>query len=188
MDYQTLTMPQILDEAEAIAVDAEQLFGHLNGEQLNWKPGAEQWSIAQCLEHLINTNREMYMPLDEIIEGRKKKTLWQRMPGIPGIFGKLLVKSQSPESTQKFKAVESARPSASGIDAQIVARFVEHQRGAITKIRALERFNPANVVITSPFAKFMVYSALDGCRLIVVHERRHFAQAQRVMAAPGFPK
>jgi hypothetical protein len=36
--------------------------------------------------------------------------------------------------------------------------------------------------------KIVVYSALDACRIIVVHERRHFAQAQRVMAAPGFPR
>jgi hypothetical protein len=28
---------------------------------------------------------------------------------------------------------------------------------------------------------------LDGCRLIVTHERRHFEQARRVTREPRFP-
>jgi hypothetical protein len=33
----------------------------------------------------------------------------------------------------------------------------------------------------------LTYSVLDGCRLIVTHERRHFEQARRVTQASGFP-
>jgi hypothetical protein len=35
--------------------------------------------------------------------------------------------------------------------------------------------------------RVIVYSLLDTIRLIVAHERRHLAQAQRVTTAPGFP-
>lgn len=28
-------------------------FSNISSEQLNWKPSAESWSIAQCLDHLI---------------------------------------------------------------------------------------------------------------------------------------
>jgi hypothetical protein len=28
---------------------------------------------------------------------------------------------------------------------------------------------------------------LDGCRLMVAHDRRHMEQARRVMQMPGFP-
>ena len=58
MDYQKLTLPQVYDEAEAITGDAKALFGHLTREQLNWKPAANSWSVAQCLDHLITINRE----------------------------------------------------------------------------------------------------------------------------------
>ena len=34
--------------------------------------------------------------------------------------------------------------------------------------------------MVSPFVSFITYSVLDGCRLIVTHERRHFEQARRV--------
>jgi hypothetical protein len=39
------------DEAEIIAGDAQILFGHLNKQQLNWKPDADSWSVGQSLEH-----------------------------------------------------------------------------------------------------------------------------------------
>jgi hypothetical protein len=41
--------------------------------------------------------------------------------------------------------------------------------------------------MVSPFVAFITYSVLDGCRLIVTHERRHFEQARRVTQEPGFP-
>jgi hypothetical protein len=183
-----MTMPEILAEADAIAVDAEMLFGSLSHTQLNWKPGSEQWSVAQCLEHLINADRLMLGPLDEIIAGAKRSRLLERVPGLPGLWGKLMVKSLEPETARKLKAPGLAVPSASAIEPDIVTRFVAHQREAIERMRALETRGLASRVMTSPFLKIVVYSALDACRIIVVHERRHFAQAQRVMAAPGFPR
>src|SRR5256885_9971844 len=42
----------IVSEAETNNESARQLVGGLSEEQLNWKPDAERWSMAQCLEHL----------------------------------------------------------------------------------------------------------------------------------------
>ncbi|MGH9768602.1 MAG: DinB family protein [Blastocatellia bacterium] len=188
MDYQNLTLPQIFDEAEAIAGDAKTLFGHLNTRQLNWKPDADSWSVAQCLEHLISINREYYPVFDRILKDEYPKTLLQRMPFLPAMFGRMMVKILSPNSHQKFKAPAAARPSSSSIDPQIVDRFISGQRETLAKMRSLEGNDPSKIIITSPFASVVVYSLLDTFRLIVAHERRHFAQAQRVMETDGFPR
>jgi hypothetical protein len=188
MDYVNLSLPEVFDEAEAIAADAKTLFGHLNPQQVNWKPGADEWSVAQCLEHLIAANRAFSPQFDRILSGEKKATLWERMPILPGFFGKMLVKSQSPNSHQKFKAPNLAQPSASTVDPQVVDRFVENHRETMAKLQALERLDPAKIIVTSPFMKVITYSVLDAARLVVAHERRHFAQAQRVMETEGFPK
>ena len=42
------------------------------------------------------------------------------------------------------------------------------------------------VVVTSPVAPIAFYSALDAFRILVAHERRHMAQAERVITADGF--
>ena len=188
MDYQTLTLPQIFGEAEAIVSDARTLFDHLNERQLNWKPDGDSWSVAQCLEHLISTNREFFSVFDRILKGDYRKTLLHRMPVLPSVFGRMMVKALSPNSHQKFKAPGAVRPSSSSIDLQIVGRFITQQRETLAKMRSLEKNDPAKTIITSPFASVLVYSLLDAFRIIVAHERRHFAQAQRVMETDGFPR
>lgn len=188
MDYQNLTLSQIYDEAEAIAGDAKALFGHLNSEQLNWKASADSWSVAQCLDHLISINREYYPVFDRILKGDYKKTVLHRLPFLPAFFGRVMIKALSPNSRQKFKAPGAAQPSSSSIDPQIVEGFITHQRETLAKMRSLEGSDPAGIIITSPFASVVVYTLLDAFRLMVAHERRHFAQAGRVMEADGFPR
>jgi hypothetical protein len=55
------------------------------------------------------------------------------------------------------------------------------------QMRALQEVDAARLKVTSPFASFVAYSALDACRVIAAHERVHLNQAGRVMAAPGHP-
>jgi hypothetical protein len=187
VDYLALTLPQILAEADAIARDAQQLFGGLSAAQLNWKPAPDKWSVAQCLDHLMHANQEMHGPLDTVINGTKRTRLLERVPGWARLGGRVMINSVAPQGTRKLQAPRPARPAASTIAPDIVQRFVTNQRATIERMRSLEGRDPARIVVTSPFLALIVYSALDACRTIVAHERRHFAQAQRVMAAPGFP-
>jgi DinB superfamily len=183
-----LSMPEIVAEADAVAKDAQRTFGHLNANQINWKPSTEQWSIGQCFEHLINANQEYFPQLNQVIRGQKKISLWQRMPFLPGFFGKLLVKSLSPDSKRKLKAPKLFQPALSKIDPQVIGKFVAHQNDLMAKMKAIEGEDLEKIIIYSPVSKMVIYSLLDACRIIVVHERRHFRQAQRVMEASGFPK
>lgn len=188
VDYQNLPLPRIFDEAEAIAGDAKTLFGHLSPEQLNWKPAADSWSVAQCLDHLISANRGFHPIFDRILKGEYRKTFLHRMPFIPAFLGKLLVKAVSPDYNRKVKAPNLIQPSTSSIDPQIVEHFVTSQRETLAKMKSLKDRDPAEIIITSPVASVVVYSLLDAFRLIVAHERRHFAQAQRVMRTDRFPR
>jgi hypothetical protein len=187
-DFTRLSLSELLAETEAIAAEAQRAFGHLDTQQLNWKPGAESWSVAQCLEHLLTANDEMFRPLDEALADTKRKTFFERLPVLPGLAGRIMVKVVSPGYRQKLKAPPSARPSASAIDAQIVNRFVTQQREIIERMKRLDRPDAARIVMTSPFVSFITYSLLDACRLIVAHERRHLAQARAVMESPDFPR
>ncbi|HMB27780.1 MAG TPA: hypothetical protein VKS99_06715, partial [Blastocatellia bacterium] len=148
---------------------------------------ADSWSVAQCLDHLISANHEYYPVFDRILKGEYRKTFWHGMPFLPAIFGRLMVKALSPDSQRKLKSPGAARPSSSSIDPQIVDRFIAHQRDTLAKMRLLGNSDPAGMIITSPFLSVVVYSLMDTFRLIVAHERRHFAQAQRVMETGGFP-
>jgi hypothetical protein len=183
-----LSLSEILSEAEAISKEAQAIFGKLSFEQINWKPNAESWSIGQCFDHLITGNRSYFPQIDRIIRGEKRTTLWQKMPFMPGFWGKMLINTISPNSNRKFKAPKNLQPSSSNIGPQIISRFAAHQNEVIDKMKTTEGLDLEKVIIYSPVTKVITYSLFDAYRAIVLHERRHFKQAQRVMEAPGFPK
>jgi hypothetical protein len=183
-----LSLSEILSQAEAISKSARATFGQLNVEQINWKPNIESWSVGQCFDHLITANRGFFPQFDQIIGGEKRTTLWQSMPFLPGFFGRVLIKANNPDSNKRYKAPKSIQPSSSNVDPRIISQFAAHQNEVIDKMKATERMDLEKAIIYSPVTKIVTYSLFDAYRIIVVHERRHFKQAQRVMEAPGFPK
>lgn len=186
-NYATLTLADVGREVEAIARDAQSLFGGLDERQLNWRPDAASWSVAQCLDHLLNANREMFQAIDAATDGAGPRTLWQRLPVLPGVFGRMMIRSQSPETSRKFRAPGKIIPASSAIDPRITERFLANQREAAARVRALGARDVARIIMVSPFVAFITYSVLDGCRIVVAHQRRHLEQARRVTERPGFP-
>lgn len=185
VDYTALPLTAIPPELTAIAHDAHSWFGALNGSQLNWKPDAKQWSVAQCLDHLLTTNRLMQQSARSALDGQRP-SIWLRLPVLPGVFGRLLVKSMTPQASRKFTAVPIVQPSASNLEPDIVARFVEQQQALAGWIASLDP-GAARTIMASPLAGAVSYGVLDGCRLIAAHDRRHMEQARRVTQMSGFP-
>jgi len=185
-DYTTLSLADVEAEFAAIARDTQSLFSRLDERQLNWQPAAKSWSVAQCFDHLLNANREMFQAVDAATDVARRPTVWQRLPVLPSFFGRMLIRSQMPEATRKFTAPRKAHPASSAIDPRIVERFVAHQHEAASRVRSLGGRDVARIIMVSPFVSFITYSVLDGCRLMVTHERRHFEQARRVTQEPGF--
>jgi hypothetical protein len=182
------SLSEIINQAEAIARDTKTTFGNLDSRQINWKPNVESWSVGQCFDHLMTTNRQYFPQFDLVISGKKRMTLWQRMPFLPGFFGNMLFKIISPNTEKKTKTAKIFQPSSSEINPQIINSFVKHQEEVIEKMNATEGINLDKIIIYSPVTRIITYSLFDAFRIIVAHERRHFNQAHRVMKAEGFPK
>jgi DinB superfamily len=181
-------LSQLIDELHAVSTDARSSFGQLTAEQLNWKPSADQWSVAQCLDHLIVSN-DGYLPIIEKVKrGEYKRSFKERLPVLPRIFGSLVVNVVKPEGQRKLKAGKAFVPSSSEISSEIVSRFEAQQKEIAEQMRSTDGLNLHKIIVTSPVASFVTYSLLDGYRIIVAHDQRHVAQAKRVMAREGFPK
>ena len=188
MDYSTLSLAEVRTGLADVSRDVENTFGRLSARQVNWREDATRWSVGQCLEHLLTANRLMFRQAELAFDPGHSRTVWERLPGLPAFFGKLLVRSQGPEVTRKYKAPTPARPSSSDVSAAVVQRFVAQHREAAERIAALDESLASRTIMTSPFARVITYSVLDGWRLIFAHDRRHVEQARRVTQAPGFPE
>lgn len=187
MDYTKLSLFDVTRELEEIARQTRSTFGGLDERQLNWRPDPAQWSVAQCFAHLVAADALMFGAAGEAMSDSRPRTVWQRLPVLPRIFGRLLIRSQAPDSQRKYTASPRAQPAATPIAADIIPRFVEQQQRAADLVRRLDEREAGRVIMTSPFVRFITYSVLDGWRLVVAHNRRHFEQACRVLASPEFP-
>jgi hypothetical protein len=171
----------VISDLESISEEAQASFGHLTGAQLNWKPDAGSWSVAQCLDHLITIN-SLYFPLFEKMKsGRIGNTFLEKYSPLSGFFGRYLINASAPENLKKMKTSRIAYPSASEIDDGIVEKFREHNRELGSRIGSISSDIELTTIITSPLAGFVTYSLDDCLTILVVHERRHLLQAKRVM-------
>src|SRR3954468_23564793 len=99
MDYTKLSLSEVRSGLEEVIRDAERVFGHLSAAQLNWKPDAGRWSVAQCFEHLLTSN-EMMLREGQEASNASRRTIWQRLPVLPGLLGRALIRSQAPGTTR----------------------------------------------------------------------------------------
>lgn len=169
-----------------ISNDAQETFGDLSSEQINWRASAESWSVGQCFEHLIKTNEMFYEDLAAIAGGKRRNSLLENYSPLSGFFGRLLIDSLKKDA-RKFKAPSRQIVPPTEIDPHIIEIFAAHQTELIGKIKLTEKADWRKIKVTSPFMKFMTYKITDGFQIVVEHEKRHFRQAERVIKTQGFP-
>jgi hypothetical protein len=134
------------------------------------------------------TSNQGYLPIMESVrDGKKQNTFWTRLPILPGLAGRLLIKSLDPASTRKIRAPKKFEPAQSDISPTVIDDFVAQQGQVIEGMKSTSHLDLEKIVITSPAVSFVAYSLMDGYRIIVTHEKRHLQQAKRVAAEPAFP-
>jgi hypothetical protein len=187
-NYQNEPISGLIAGASVITDEVRRDFGSLSVQQLNWKPSSDRWSIAQCIDHLETTNKAYFPIFEKIVNGGKKNTFWESLPWFPVFWGKMLIKSVSPEGARKLKAPTIFQPGTSNIDQAILRRFIDQQNQVIGYMKATEGMNLEKIIISSPVSNIITYSLIDAYRIIVAHEKRHLLQAERVSKLEDFPR
>jgi hypothetical protein len=182
-DYARLSLAEIRVQLAQVAEAVKADFGGLDASTLNWRPDPERWSVAQCLEHLLTTNRHMFASAVRALDGSQARNVWQQVPLFPRVWGTLLIRSQAPSGTRRFVAPSLARPAASDIAPAVVGLLVDQHRAAADVLATVSDTRVRQTLMTSPFARVITYSVLDGWRLVVAHDWRHIEQARRMLAS-----
>lgn len=178
----------IVSEAEKNNATANDLVRGLAEAQLNWKPDATQWSIAQCLEHLAVTSKQFNRYFTDLIDRARKRWPTKRViPYRPSFVGGLLIKQVVPETTRAFPAPKVFRPSDSSAIHDALGLFLQQQQEFMRFVRASEGVDYNRARLRSPVTPLMRYSLADAFVVTIVHGYRHLAQANRVKAMSNFP-
>ncbi|HEX5704222.1 MAG TPA: DinB family protein [Pyrinomonadaceae bacterium] len=178
----------IVSEAKKNNATASELVRGLTQQQLNWKPDAKQWSIAQCLEHLAVTSRQFNSYFRQLIESARLK--WPTngaIPYRPSLVGGWLIKQVVPETTRKVPAPKVFKPSDSSSIQDPLGLFLKQQEEFVRFVHDSEGVDYNRARLRSPVTPLMRYSLADAFVVTIVHGYRHLAQANRIKAMPNFP-
>lgn len=154
----------------------------LSEAQLNFKPGPDRWSVAECAEHIalaqdlvfgVVTERVMKSPADpakrESVKGKDEAII-----------------TMTPDRSHKFKAPEVLVPTGKlGTTAEALKHFSDSHE------RIVNYVNSTQDDLRDHFADHPAFGTLDGYQWILLtaeHTRRHTAQILEVKADAGFPK
>jgi DinB superfamily len=180
-NLQGADLSTVLAQGRLVADETNRAFGQLSAEQINWKPSGAEWSVGQCFDHLIISNRPYFTIIEEIRRGRRRQSVWERMPLLPRLFGRMLIWTLRPDAGRKVKARPAFYPSNSHIDVGIIAEFLDQQDRLLKLMEATRGLDLQGIVMTSPVVRQITYTLMDAYRIIVVHEQNHFVQAKQVM-------
>jgi hypothetical protein len=173
---------------ERLSSEADALVEPLSEAQFTWQPSPGAWSIAECIEHL-NVTARLYLPqLDEAIADAIRRGRYAEGPFSYNWIGRFVVRSMEPPARVKLRAPKTFHPPPSRSRREIMAAFRAYQVQFIDRLRQANGLDLAGAKVSSPASKWIRLPLGSGFALMTAHERRHLWQAQRVTAAPGFPK
>lgn len=167
---------------EQVTIQVVEQFSLLTVEQLNFKPAADKWSIAQCLHHLIVSNSTYYPQLNAVVAQQHNNTFYQNIRFISRFFGRWLIKETGPVVTKPMKNPAPFAPAQSHFPMSVITDFANHQREFTSLLLLLSNTDLQNTVISSPALRIITYNLEDLLTILAGHEQRHLQQALRVKA------
>ncbi len=180
----TYDSTQLLDELNVSILDiidvVETDFATYSLRELNWKPQTNQWSAAQCLEHL-NIYSRYYNPAMKAAISKANSTSVSEFKS--AWFGDFSVKSVHPDNTKAQKTLKRLNPALSELPDTVLDNFLNHQRELRDIITQSRTVNLNTIKIPAEVAKFMKLRLGDCLRFVIAHEQRHIRQAQKVLDA-----
>lgn len=153
----------------------------LSAEQLNYKPTPQEWSINQCLEHIVLTERMLFTEAQKNLQApaspKRRKDVKITDQEVINAISDRSHKAKAPESligagkySDPAQALEELKS-----DRKAVAAFVE--TSSLDDMR--------NHISDTPFGATDGY---HGFLYIAGHTARHTGQIEALKADAGFPK
>lgn len=165
---------------------AKELAAGLTAEQLNWQPAPGSWSIGQCVDHLCATTDSYLPPVRAALENGRGPAVQKIAPGGPTRW--FIRKFIEPSGqTARAKAPKKIVPNGH-VEPSVVDRFVRGNEAVRELIRKAAPYDVNRMRFKNPFVPILRFTVGAGLLIICRHEKRHLLQAERVKAAPNFPR
>lgn len=178
---------RLIQKGEAVKEKAIAAFSLLSLEQLNWEPPKNNWSIHQCLEHLILSDRLRNEKIVIKIRKRFRNDLWGKINPFSNFFGRMLVTQTEEKVHKRVKSPKLFLPPDDIDYDDSLNRYLNHLDAIISTLNDCIEADIDKVYITSPISGIVTYSLRDAMTIIIGHECRHIIQAVKIKKMVDFP-
>ncbi len=178
---------KFISDTESVLKDFGK-FKSLSEDQLNWKPDEQGWSIAECIDHLVVTNKLYFNEIEKQFAEKQLKTDCSKTEVKHKWLSKFIIKSVDPANIKKVKTFPVFMPSSSKHTRQVFANLNEVQNALINLVSSAKDLDLNKYVMSSPAVKIIKENFCDVLEIICLHDRRHCNQAERVFNHLNFPK
>ena len=125
--------------------------------------------------------------MDEGIADAIRRGLYSAGPYTYNWVGRLLVYLFQPTTRLRAKAPKHFLPAPARSRHDVMAAFRAYQVQYIDRLRQANGLDLSRARVSSPVARWLRIPLGSSFALMIAHERRHVAQARRVLEMPGFP-
>jgi len=165
-----------------IREQAAELTRGLNEAQFNWRPGAANWSVEECLAHLIMVGQVEIGFIEEAIRKGEARGLKGTGPFIYGSIDRYIVSLTEPPVREPMPTPRRFIPLHGQPVTAILPTFDHVQSQFLRLLDQAEGLDLARVKVVTPISRWLKMSLGMMFAQIAAHERRHLEQARRVRA------
>lgn len=176
-----------ISDTESVIMDLAK-FKNLSEYQINCKPSAEVWGVAECIDHLIVTNKIYLTEFEKQFAQKQITADCAKTKSRHKLLSKFIIKSVGPKNVRKVKTFPVFMPSKSDHTLKVFDEFKRIQTDFINIVRTYKDLDFNRYILSSPAAKIIKENFCDVLEIIRLHDRRHFNQAERILNHPNFPE
>ena len=165
-----------------IREQAAELTAGLSEAQFNWRPGPSNWSIEECLAHLVMVGHCEIGFLQDAIRLGEERGLKGTGPYIYGSIDRYIVSLTEPPVREPMPAPRRFVPLHGQPQTAILPTFDHVQSQFLQLLDQAEGLDLARVKVVTPISRWLKMSLGMMFAQIAAHERRHLEQARRVRA------
>lgn len=176
-----------LDLINTLIIDTQQVkkeaeaFQRLDSEELNHKPGPDQWGVLECIEHLNIADAHYIGQFDHKLEDAPESTQSEFKSGWLGNYFVKMIKPK-PDGTipSPMKTLRKFVPQVN-VQYDTLSKFLEDQDKIIEALERSKSLDLNKVKITSAIGPIVTFRLGDAFRFLIGHNQRHIIQAKRVL-------
>jgi hypothetical protein len=163
------------------AQDAKGLTKGLSETQFNWRPAPEEWSIEECLAHLIIVGHWEVKAIEQAIDTARARGITGSGPFRYGTIDRFVIDLTRPPVKRRFPAPRRFQPLHGQPVTAVVPTFTHLQSQFQILTERADGLDLARVKVATPISSLLRMSLGGMFAQIAAHERRHMDQARRVL-------